>query len=205
MGIYSHCILPRLMDFGCSNGAVAQIRQAIVPGAEGTVVEIGIGSGLNLPHYDRAKVAKVIGIDPDDRMWRRAERRRSAATFEIERIGSSAERVALDTGIADTVVMTFSLCSIPMPVQALVEMRRMLKPGGRLLFAEHGLAPDEGTVRWQRRLDPIWGRIAGGCRLSRPILRLLRDAGWRPDRVEQSYLKGPKPMSYVYRGSAVPA
>lgn len=205
MGLYSHYILPRALDIACSNGAVAEIRRAIVPEAEGTVVEVGIGSGLNLPHYDPAKVTKVVGIDPDDQLWRRAGKRRRDRGFAIERLGSSAESIALDSGVADTVVVTFSLCSIPMPVEALVEMRRVLKPGGRLLFAEHGLAPDERVVRWQRRLDPIWGRIAGGCHLSRPILRLLQDAGWRPDRVDQSYLRGPKPMSYVYRGSAVAA
>lgn len=205
MGLYSHYILPRALDIACSNGAVTEIRRAIVPEAEGTVVEVGIGSGLNLPHYDPAKVTKVVGIDPDDQLWRRAEKRCRDRGFAIERLGSSAESIALDNGVADTVVVTFSLCSIPMPVEALVEMRRVLKPGGRLLFAEHGLAPDERVVRWQRRLDPVWGRIAGGCHLSRPILRLLQDAGWRPDRVDQSYLKGPKPMSYVYRGSAVAA
>ncbi|MEO1226530.1 MAG: methyltransferase domain-containing protein [Pseudomonadota bacterium] len=205
MGLYSHYILPRVLDIACSNRAVAEVRQAIVPEAEGTVVEVGIGSGLNLPHYDPAKVGRVIGVDPDDQLWRRAGKRRSDRGFAIERLGSSAESIALDSDVADTVVVTFSLCSIPMVVEALVEMRRVLRPGGRLLFAEHGLAPDERVVRWQRRLDPIWGRIAGGCHLSRPILRLLQDAGWRLDRVDRSYLKGPKPMSYVYRGSAVPA
>ena len=135
MGLYSHYILPRALDIACSNGAVTEIRQAIVPEAEGTVVEVGIGSGLNLPHYDPAKVTKVIGIDPDDQLWRRAEKRCRDRGFAIERLGSSAESIALDNDVADTVVVTFSLCSIPMPVEALTEMRRVLKPGGRLLFA----------------------------------------------------------------------
>lgn len=205
MGLYRRHILPRLLDAGCADRAVTRLRETIVPHAEGVVVEVGIGSGLNLRHYDPAKIARVIGVDPDDAMWRRSRARRDGLQFPVERIGLSGEAIPLESRSADTVLVTFSLCSIPDAAMALSEMRRLLKPGGRLLFAEHGQAPDESVRRWQARLDPIWRRIAGGCHLGRPILGLVSEAGWRLDRVEQSYIRGPKPMAYVYRGSAVPA
>lgn len=205
MAFYGRHILPRLLDAGCSNPAVAAVRETIVPYAEGVVVEIGIGSGLNLPHYNPSRIDRLIGVDPDDVMWQRSAGRRALLPFPIERIGLSGEAIPLEAAVADTVLVTFSLCSIADAVAALSEMRRVLKPGGRLLFAEHGAAPDASIRRWQRRLDPIWTRIAGGCHPGRPILHLLDDAGWRPDRVEQSYIKGPRPLAYVYRGSALPA
>lgn len=205
MGIYHRHILPRLLDAGCANPAVSAIRRAVVPQAEGVVVEIGIGSGLNLPHFTADKIDRLIGVDPDDAMWRRASKRRSDLTFDVERIGLSGEAIPLDDALADTVLVTFSLCSIPDAVGALHEMRRILKPGGRLLFAEHGEAPDENIRRWQMRIDPFWKRIAGGCHPGRPILTLLQEAGWKTEQVEQSYIKGPKPVAYVYRGSAVSA
>ena len=181
------------------------MRCSVVPHAEGTVVEIGIGSGLNLPFYEAEKVDRLIGVDPDDAMWARAAGRRSDLGFPVERIGLSGEDIPMDNATADTVVVTFSLCSIPDAVTALTEMRRILKPGGRMLFAEHGEAPDDNIRRWQRRLDPIWNRLAGGCHPGRPILALLEEAGWKTVQVNQSYIKGPKPAAYVYRGTAVAA
>jgi len=205
MGLYRRHILPRLIDAGCANSAITEVRSEIVPHAEGVVVEIGIGSGLNLPHLNPNLVDRVIGVDPDDAMWLRSADRRSGVMFPVERIGLSGEAIPLESAIADTVLVTFSLCSIRQSVPALLEMRRLLKPGGRLLFAEHGEAPDEPVRRWQRRIDPIWSRLAGGCHPGRPILSLLKEAGWQIDRVEQSYVKGPKPLTFVYRGTAVPA
>ena len=204
MGFYGHHILPRLLDSACGVKPVAKQRGKIVPLATGHVVEIGIGSGLNLPHYDPAKVSKVTGVDPDGHLWTRGADRVQAAGFPVERIGLSGEDLPLADAIADTVVVTYTLCTIPDPVAALSEMRRVLKPGGRILFTEHGRAPDASVARWQDRIDPVWRRIAGGCHSGRDIPALFAQAGLGFDSLEQMYIPGPKVLSYNYWGSARP-
>lgn len=203
MGFYRRHLLPRLIDYCCSDPAISEQRSKVVSRAEGVVLELGIGSGLNLPYYDGSRVERILGVDPDAAMWRRATARVSDLGLPLEHLECSGERVPLDDDSVDTVVVTYSLCTIPDPTAALGEMRRLLKPMGRLLFAEHGEAPDAGVRRWQRRIDPLWRRLAGGCHSGRPIPALVREAGWEILELEEGYLPGPKVLSYEYRGVAV--
>ncbi|WP_427453682.1 class I SAM-dependent methyltransferase [Litorimonas sp. WD9-15] len=202
MGVYARHILPCCLDRACSIGPIEKQRAKIVPLAKGRVVEIGIGSGLNLPHYDPERITSVTGVDPDEHIWKRSAARREAATFPIDRIGLSGEAIPLEDAFADTVVVTYSLCTIPDPVQALKEMRRILKPDGEILFCEHGQAPDTGVAKWQSRIDPLWKKIAGGCHSGRDIPSLIRAAGLSIKEIDQMYIPGPKVLSYNYWGRA---
>lgn len=202
MGFYDRYILSCCLDRACAIGPIIKQREKIVPQAKGCVVEIGIGSGLNLPHYNPQTVTKIIGVDPDDHLWKRSQNRRESCPIEIERIGLSGEKLPLDSAIADTVVVTYSLCTIPDPVKALREMARVLKPGGDILFTEHGKAPDEGVHKWQKRIDPLWGKIAGGCHSGRDIPDLFTQAGLKLTTLEQMYIPGPRILSYNYWGAA---
>lgn len=202
MGVYSRYILPRCLDLACGVGPIEKQRAKIIPLAKGHILEIGIGSGLNLPHYDASKVLSVTGIDPDEHIWRRGETRRKNVSFPVKRLGLSGESIPLETASADTVVVTYSLCTIPDPIAALKEMRRILKPGGEILFCEHGRAPDTKIARWQSRIDPVWKRLAGGCQSGRDIPALLRQAGLKTLTLEEMYIPGPKVLSYNYWGRA---
>jgi len=202
MGFYAKHILPCCLDKACSVGPIEKQRAKIVPLAKGKILEIGIGSGLNLPHYDPAKVETVTGVDPDNHIWKRSQARRDAVNFPVERIGLSGEDVPIETDTMDTVVVTYSLCTIPNPIKALREMRRVLKPSGDILFCEHGRAPDANIVKWQKRIDPLWSKIAGGCHSGRDIPELLRTAGLKPIEINQQYIPGPKVLSYNYWGRA---
>lgn len=202
MGFYARHILPCCLDKACSIGPIEKQRAKIVPFAKGKVLEIGIGSGLNLPHYDPAKVESVTGVDPDEHIWKRSQDRREAVDFPVERIGLSGEDIPMESDSIDSVVVTYSLCTIPDPVRALREMRRVLKPGGDILFCEHGRAPDTNVVKWQKRIDPIWSKIAGGCHSGRDIPGLITQAGLEIDALHQQYIPGPKVLSYNYWGRA---
>ena len=202
MGFYARHVLPRLLDRACSLSAIERQRAKVVPLATGDVVEIGIGSGLNLPHYDPAKVTSVTGVDPDAALWEMAGDRVQACDFPVTHIPLSGERIALPDDSADTVVITYALCTIPDPVSALREAARLLRPGGAILFTEHGLAPDMKTARWQRRIDPVWSRIAGGCHSGRDIPALFARAGLRLDDLQQGYVPGPRVLGYNYWGAA---
>lgn len=202
MGFYNKHILPFCLDKACGIGPIKKQREKVVPLAEGVVLEIGIGSGQNLPHYNPDKVSKVIGVDPDEHIWKRSEKRRAACPFEIERIGLSGEEVPLEKNTADSVVVTYSLCTIHDPVKALHEMKRILKPGGKILFSEHGKAPEESIHRWQNRIDPIWKKIAGGCHSGRNIPDLFKQADLSFDDLQEMYIPGPKVLGYNYWGVA---
>ena len=204
MGFYAKHILPRCLDAACGIGPISKQREKVVPHAEGIVLEIGIGSGQNLPFYNPDKVSKIIGVDPDEHIWKRSAKRRADCEIEVERIGLSGENIPLDKNIADTVVVTYSLCTIPDAVKALREMTRILKPGGKILFTEHGKAPDEAVHKWQNRIDPLWGKIAGGCRSGRDIPELFRQADLKFDKLEEMYIPGPKVLGYNYWGAAHP-
>lgn len=204
MGLYARCILPRLIDLAMGSGAVAEERAALVPMAAGKVLEVGVGSGLNLPFYG-PEVERLWGLDPSRELWRLGRSRATRAAFPVEFVEGSAERVPFADATFDTVVATWTLCSIPDAPRALVEMRRVLAPGGRLLFVEHGRSPDPRVRAWQERLTPLWRRLAGGCRLDRPIAELIAAAGWRVDQIEAGYTAGPRPFTYRYRGIARPA
>ncbi len=180
-------------------------REKVVPLARGRVLEVGIGTGRNMRHYDKSKVGTIVGVDPAVAMHRLAAKRSARAGLDVRLAAASAERIPLEDALFDTVVMTYTLCSIPDPVAALKEMRRVLKPGGRLLFCEHGRAPDAAVRRWQERLQPYWGPIAGGCHLGRDIPALLDQAGFVCADLERGYLPGPRFASYNYWGQAVRA
>lgn len=202
MGFYARHILPTLLDRACGVRPVTRQRAKIVPQARGEVLEVGIGSGLNLPHYDPTRVTRVTGIDPDPHIWKRSASRRAACAFPVTRIGLSGEAIPLPEDSADTVVCTYSLCTIPDPVTALREMRRVLRPGGDILFCEHGLAPDPSVARWQSRIDPVWKHVAGGCHSGRDIPALFAAAGLATYALEQMYIPGPKVLGYNYWGIA---
>jgi len=202
MGFYNRYIMPRFVDFACGMSMLTEQREQVVPAAEGTVLEVGIGSGLNLPFYDRTRVERVIGVEPDEGMWKRSAKRRADAPVQVDRIPLCGEAIPLDDNSADTALITYSMCTIKDPVAALREMRRILKPGGRLLFLEHGASSEASVRKWQRRIDPIWKRLAGGCHSGRPIVDYVRDAGWQIEHLEQGYIRGPKVLAYEYRGSA---
>ena len=202
MGFYNRHILPRCLDMACGMAPIAKQRQKIIPLAKGKVVEVGMGSCLNLPFYDANQVREVIGIEPDAYIWKRGAALRQASPISVEQIGLSGENVPLDTDIADTVVVTYALCTIPDPIKALNEMRRILKPGGDILFCEHGQAPDEKIAKWQTRIDPIWKRLAGGCHSGRDIPKLFERAGLTIQNMETMYIPGPKVLGFNYWGSA---
>jgi ubiquinone/menaquinone biosynthesis C-methylase UbiE len=202
MGFYAKYILPRLIDLAMRNKDAAHLRAECVPRAQGKVLEIGIGSGLNLPYYS-SQVQHVCGVDPSSELQRMAARKIAAVPFEVSLFPQSAEdRLPLGDQSIDTVLMTWSLCSIPNPEPALSEIRRVLKASGRLIFVEHGRSPDAKVMRWQRRLTPVWKRIAGGCHLDRRIDELISGAGFKISDLQTFYLPGPHPMTYTYKGWA---
>ena len=201
MGFYKRWVLAHLLDVAMRNRVLDPYRHRVTGKARGLVLEIGVGSGLNLPLYGSA-VDRVCAIDPSLELLHRARSRIADATVPIWLLGASAEYLPFADAIFDTVVTTWTLCSIPDPLAALIEMRRVLKPGGYLLFAEHGLAPDLRVEQWQHRLTPYWKRIAGGCHLDRKIDALIQHAGFEIEAVDTGYMKGPKPFTFMYQGSA---
>jgi ubiquinone/menaquinone biosynthesis C-methylase UbiE len=205
MGIYDKFLLPRVVHFVCGQNPAMKQRAKIVPLAEGKVLEIGIGSGLNIPWYDPARVSHLWGLDPSREMWSLAEKNAKNHHIDAEFLEAGAESIPLDNDSADTVVITYTLCTIPHVQFALEEVRRVLKPGGDLLFCEHGEAPDENIRRWQHRMNPIWNRLGGGCNLNRPIPRLLEDSGFKSKDMQSMYIPGWKPACFNYWGSARPA
>lgn len=201
MGFYARRILPRLIAGGMRNPVMAAERPGIVGGARGDVLELGLGPGLNIPHYPTDQVRRLYGLEPSAELRRQASRPAAAAAFPVELLAAGAEQVPLPDASIDTIVTTWTLCSIPDLPAALAEARRVLRPGGRLLFLEHGRAPDAAVARWQDRLAPLF-RVAAGCRLDRPIDADLAGAGFRFRWIERRYLRGPRFLSFHYRGEA---
>ena len=206
MGLYGNVIGPRLINAVCGLGSVTEQRRKVVPLAEGVVVEIGFGKGHNLPLYDPARVETLFAVNPPDGFARHTRMAADTARLDVRVVEEGAEALSLDSGMADTVVVTYALCSIPEPERAVGEMRRILKPGGRLLFCEHGRAGSEAARRWQTRLEPAWKRIGLGCHLTREPVRLLAAGGFRIEMIDE----GPPPgtietLEYHYIGAAHPA
>lgn len=202
MSLYSKYVLPRLIDLAMRNKDASRLRAESVPLARGDVLEIGIGSGLNLPFYT-SQVRCVYGIDPSIELQRMAAGKAAHVRFEVTFLPQSAEQpFPLADSSVDTIVMTWSLCSIPNPVLALQQMRRVLKRGGQMIFVEHGRSLDASVVRWQDRITPVWKHVTGGCHLNRKIDDLIQAAGFRINRQRTFYLPGPRPMTYTYQGIA---
>jgi ubiquinone/menaquinone biosynthesis C-methylase UbiE len=201
LGFYEKLVVPRLINMAMRNTRLASYRQVTIGAARGLVLEIGVGSGLNLPIYGPA-VDRVCGIDPSPELLRLASQRLGDASVPVSLVRASAEQLPFSEAVFDTLVMTWTLCSIPNPKAALHEMRRVLKVGGRLLFIEHGLSPEARIIRWQHRLTPCWKRIAGGCHLDRKMDDLICAAGLQVDALETGYMKGPKPWTFMYQGAA---
>jgi ubiquinone/menaquinone biosynthesis C-methylase UbiE len=201
MTFYTDCVLPHLLNLAMRHKDLAAYRRRLVPAADGRVLEIGIGSGLNLPFYGQ-DVSEVVGLDPSAPLLRMAEREIRPSGRAVTMIKGSAEAIPLEDASFDTVVTTWTLCSIPDAPGALGEIRRVLKPSGSLLFVEHGRAPEASAARWQDRLTPIWKTIAGGCHLNRPIDALVRRAGFELSGLHVGYMAGPKPFTFMYEGRA---
>lgn len=202
---YDRHLLPYLVDLACSLRSVRRQRRKVVPLARGSVLEVGIGTGLNLEHYDKARIERLVAIDPALEMHPLAQARAKRAGLTIELVGLSAERLPFDAATFDTVLVTYALCTIPDPLAALLEVRRVLKRGGLLVFCEHGSAPDASVRRWQRRLTPLWAKVAGGCHLDRDVPALLNAAGFQSPDLQTAYLPGPRVLTYNYWGTAVAA
>jgi ubiquinone/menaquinone biosynthesis C-methylase UbiE len=200
---YENYILPKLTHWICSSQLIARQRKKVVPLAKGYILEIGMGSGLNLPFYDTSKVEYLWGLEPSEQLRNLAGKQARNVQFEVEFISQAVEEIPLNSNSVDTVLVTYTLCTILEVLHALNEMRRVLKQGGELIFCEHGIAPDENIRRWQNRVNPIWKRIGGGCNLNRPIPNLIEQGGFQIKNMETMYIKGWKPAAFNYWGSAV--
>ena len=201
MGLYNKYILPKFINCACGSKPINYQRQKVVPLAKGKVLDIGIGSGLNIPFYNSDKIDKVIGIDPSHELIDLAKDFINNSQTSIELVIGSAESIPYPDNFFDTVLVTYAMCTIPNVVTANKEMWRVLKDDGRLIFCEHGLAPDKKISKWQNRIDPFWGKIAGGCHLNRDIQKLITDAGFSFETLDKMYIPGtPKFAGYNYWG-----
>jgi ubiquinone/menaquinone biosynthesis C-methylase UbiE len=198
MGFYAKYLLPRLINSAMKSPELNKIRGQLVPLASGSIIEIGIGSGLNLPYYE-----KGARIDPSRELQRYAVETARECDVNVEFLAQSGEEIPTPDNEFDTAVVTWTLCTIPDPRRTLAELRRVLKPGGRLIFAEHGLSPERRVARWQSRLNPVWRKIGGGCNLDRKTDELIVSSGFRLSDLSEGYLPGPKFAAYMYRGVAV--
>ncbi len=200
MSLYQKYLLPKLLNWAMKAPALSKLRSELIPSAEGKVLEIGMGSGLNLPHYDG--ISGLIGLEPSEELQNLAQDMLIQTHFPSEMLTGSAEDIPLESNTFDTVVMTWTLCSVTDPVLALSEIKRVIKPGGKVIFAEHGKSPDQNIRKLQKTLNPLWSRIAGGCQLNREIVDLYESSGFKFKSMERGYLEGPKFATYNYRGVA---
>jgi ubiquinone/menaquinone biosynthesis C-methylase UbiE len=202
VSFYENRVLPHVVDFACSTKPTRKQREKVVPLAEGDVLEIGFGSGRNLPFYDASRVRKVFGLEPSEGMRRKAGPQVAVSRLDVEFIDLPGEEIPLEADSVDTVLVTYTLCTIPDAVAALEGMRRVLKPGGRLLYCEHGIAPDADVRRWQHRLNGTWSRFSGGCNINRNIPELIECGGFEIVNDERMYIPGLRVLTYNYWGSA---
>ena len=204
MSFYDKYILPSFLNCACGSKPIKYQRSKVVPMAEGVVLEVGIGSGLNIPYYDSTKISAIIGLDPSEELNNMAKKVAADKSLEVDFILGSAEAIPLPDNHVDSVLVTYTMCTIPDALSANKEMRRVLKPGGKMIFCEHGLAPDANVSKWQNRIDPYWGKIAGGCHLNRNIPALITEAGFEIESMEQMYLPStPRFAGYNYWGTTV--
>lgn len=204
MGLYNKYILPKVVDCVCNQKPSNRQREKIIPIAEGYVLEIGIGSGLNLPFYNNSIVKHLTAIDPSDDIWKLNKNGVDLLGFDFEFINCYAENLPIENNTFDTAVITYTLCTIPYANKALDEIRRVLKPNGKLIFCEHGKAPDAAILKWQNFVNPLWKKLGGGCNLNRDIPLIIENNGFKFDNLETMYIPGWKPASFNYWGSAKP-
>jgi len=203
MGFYQERVLPWLVHLSMGQRRLVPYRNRVVLNATGRVLEVGIGSGLNLPFYGN-KVAEIIGLEPSPKLLGMAKKAAQKSQTPLRLVEGTAEAIPIENQSVDAVVTTWTMCSIPEIQSALQEMRRVLRPGGRLLFVEHGRAPEARVRWWQDHLTPVWKRLSGGCHLNRAIEELIENAGFRMERLDKGYMQGPRPMTFMYEGSARP-
>ena len=200
---YENYVLPKMLDCCCSTKPISYQRKKIVPEASGTILEIGIGSGLNIPYYQKSKINKVIGLDPSEQLCKMAKKTADDNNFSIDFLVNGAEEIELPSNSIDTILLTYTLCSIPEPNIALKEIMRVMKSDGRILFCEHGIAPDEVVQKWQNRINPLWGKLFGGCNINRDIPNILKNGGFKINSLDKMYLPStPKIVGYNYWGEA---
>ena len=204
MSLYEKYVLPKFLNCACGSKPVSYQRKKVVPLAEGKVLEIGIGSGLNLPFYDKAKIDEIWGLDPSEELSEMAKQVADEESMEVKFISSGAEDIPLPDNYFDCVLVTYTMCTIPEVQRANQEIRRVLKEDGKMIFCEHGEAPDQNIRKWQNRINPFWGRLAGGCNINRKIPSLIQDSGFDIIEMEEMYLPNtPKIAGYNYWGYAV--
>ena len=204
MSLYDKYVLPKFLNCACGSKPVEYQRKKVVPNAEGLVLEVGIGSGLNLPFYDNSKVTQIWGLDPSEELSSMAKETAKNLNLDVKFISSGAEEIPLPDNYFDTALVTYTMCTIPEVIRANIEIKRVLKDTGKLIFCEHGKAPDLNIAKWQSRIDPIWGKLAGGCHLNRDIPSILEDSGYKIIELDQMYLPStPKVAGYNYWGFAV--
>ena len=205
MSVYQERVLPHVINLVMNTKQTREIRQRVCAGLKGEVLEIGFGTGHNLP-YVPADVTRLVAVEPSERSIRLAHDRITGAGFAVDVVGLDGQRLPLDDDSVDAVLCTWSLCTIPDPIAAVAEARRVLRPGGSFHFVEHGLAPDEGVRRWQNRLNGIQQKLGGGCNLNRDITSIVEAGGMTVTNLDNYYGKGePKPYAYMYEGVAAPA
>jgi len=202
MNLYNKYVLPKVINWACSQKPNMIQRAKIIPQAQGTVLEIGVGSGLNLPFYDKARIKHLTAIDPSVETWDKNKFDIQKLPFNFEFIKASAEAIPADNNCFDTVVITYALCTIPDTEKALEEIRRVLKPNGKLLFCEHGKAPDLAVQKWQNNINPLWKRLGGGCHLNKDIPLIIKQNGFNIKKLDAMYIPGWKPASFNYWGTA---
>ena len=202
MSFYEKRILPKMVHFACGLKPTMKQREKVVPNAKGQVLEIGIGSGLNLSYYDKSQVKSLVGIDPSKETWEVNKAKNTDLGFDFKYIQTGAEDLPLDNNSFDTIVITYTLCTIPDAIKAMSELRRVLKPNGQLLFCEHGKAPDEAVLKWQNRINPYWQKIGGGCHLNKDIPKLISENGFKVADLKTMYIPGWKPLSFNFWGVA---
>ena len=204
MSLYEKYVLPKFLNCACGSKPVARQREKVVPLAEGRVLEIGIGSGLNLPFYDKTKVDEIWGLEPSEELSGMARTVATQEGMKVNFISSGAEEIPLPDDHFDSVLITYTMCTIPEVIRANTEIRRVLKDQGKMIFCEHGVAPDDNIRKWQKRINPFWGKIAGGCNINRNIPLLIQESGFDIVEMEEMYLPNtPKIAGYNFWGYAV--
>ena len=201
---YNKYVLPKVTNALCSTGPNMKQRQKVIPLASGRVLEIGVGSGLNFPYYNKDKVDHLLALDPSEEMWALAKEKLIKLDISCDFIQAYAENIPVESNSIDAIVITYTLCSIPEYQAAMEEFRRVLKPDGTIIFCEHGAAPDASVRRWQNIINPVWKRLGGGCNLNRDIPKIISDGGFNFSNLETMYIPGPKIACYNYWGTATP-